>query len=84
MTAKSKQKTDSFSDIRKELKEQGLNILLFSRENRIPYSTVRFALAGYPRTERSAMIRREARKAVQGIQASIRGISNKYQGAIAK
>lgn len=75
---------DNFTDITKEIRDSGLNIKKWAIANGFPVCTVRFALAGYPRTERSAMIRREARKAVQGIQASIRGISNKYQGAIAK
>ena len=75
---------DNFTDITKEIREGGLNIKQWAVANGFPVCTVRFALAGYPRTERAAMIRSEARKAVRGIQASIRSIGNKYQGAVAK
>lgn len=56
---------DDFADITADLRAKGLNLRWFSRKHSFPYSTVRFALAGYPKTVRAAMIRQEARNAVE-------------------
>lgn len=69
---KYKNQQDVFDDIRGTLKASGLNIRFFANSQGLPYSTVRFALAGYPKTERSAAIRAKARKAAASIQATIK------------
>lgn len=54
--------SDDFADIRQELKEKGFNARWFAKQTGFKYCTVNFALAGFPKSELSAKIRREARK----------------------
>lgn len=74
MNGNKKVNSDNFADITQEIRKSGLNIKQWAAARGFPVCTVRFALAGYPRTERAAMIRREARKAVTAIQETIKGV----------
>lgn len=61
MKSNKKVSSEDFSDITQEIRKSGLNIKQWAAANGFPICTVRFALAGYPRTERAAMIRNAAR-----------------------
>ena len=74
MKSNKKVNGDNFADITQEIREGGLNIKKWAAVRGFPVCTVRFALAGYPRTERAAMIRREARKAAAALQETIKGV----------
>lgn len=64
---RSNQKTigDNFDNITPEIRAAGLNIKQWAFCSGFPIGTVRLALRGYPQTERSAMIRAEARAAAR-------------------
>lgn len=59
---------DSFENIAVEIRAGGLNVKQWAKTKGFPLTTVRYALYGYPQTERSAMIRAEARAAVRRLQ----------------
>ena len=60
MKSNKKVNGDDFADITQEIRNSGLNIKRWAAANSFPISTVRFALAGYPKTERAAIIRSAA------------------------
>ena len=65
MESNQKINCDDFADITQEIRKSGVNIKQWAAANGFPISTVRFALAGYPRTKRASMIREAAKMAAK-------------------
>ena len=67
-----KENFDDFSDIRQELRKKGFNARFWAKQTGFKYCTVNFALAGFPRTELAATIRREPRAYTDSNEKRIR------------